>query len=1573
VESSIAGHTPEPLDVDLKDNRGLTPLNCTAIKGDLHFLKFLIEKGGARIDEPSPKGCTALLYAARGGYADMVKYLLEKGANSLHQDNSGGTVAHHALEKDKAEILEILVEYSVDMDIADNAGRTPLFEAIDNNKISAARLLVSNGARVDITDYSGHTPLYCAARDGNEEILKILIDVGKAKVDHFGKCHNPRDLDEEDDMEYENEDEKLIMQGLDASKTPLHVAALLGYKEIITYLIHTGKANPNVQGEKGYNALHFSVLGKQPEITQYLLTNTKIDYSVKADDGKEVRDLIEDLMPMYLPHYDALIGSLPAKRIDSTMQGDVGAVATHYYNPDDDREITGVQNNEEVNKLYHEAKVDTETKDEKAKKLYETDEDQIKIEQDKEPDAIIERVFGMKTALGLISTSWKFREEALKHIHKTTPNKLESDMEYIDTIKACCTACNLAVQDKVMKVFNMGMTIFNFLVSSSKLEEKGLDIFVRMVTEFELITKLLEKSEEGNNRISNKAQEGLVDFSFHPMIGEGFVSTYLLSRLESHQKNNNTKGIAVMLALLQKFMTSFGISKKDSPLAPKKILKAIIPPLFHKDPDIRNSALKILLEIQRKTGCIDASIFKDINIPSASQSLVDHIVKKVSEEEVEQNDKSKILLDDDEERDEQNIDELKDKGKSKDWAHREIALNKIKEELKSNEDIITNSTFANTCVELLSSCLEENNISIYLVAVEVVNLFFTRCLARNYDILINTIDSLVQPLTLRTNDTNTRVRKKSTEVILDLWNNSFININQKYASFMQDSDTSVSSKIASLLMDPKQGEKSVLGRINVYSKRIQDLANTNDENNKDILNKPHQVLLGANYTTITEFAMHWCLHKNTKVRQLALRLIVDLCKYNMKDPNGGSFKQKIINYILGLKPSLRGPLITKINSVCKTAYIDAEAVGVDIAMRSNQKNMSRSKSKDRGGDLSSFKRSTSMPRTNLPEINSHMNENNPIVVLPYYEPMKDDVVFKFRNLINIFNEDIIGCFVSQSWSNRQAALDKILEQLPNLDENTRDAMKSEINKFNLPIEECFTGFCQIILEGIKDPVLKIYLSVLNVMQQGLPMFFRKLPKATFKVSTESVAPKSGEDSQEIGLGGIIKEILKKTSDLKLKLRVASKNMCIYLAHQSTIGPEQMANVTIEALQKVTALSDKGTSKSSSVNSKSDDATSSLCNSTMWTSCISLLTEYQKQAKLAKTADDSFTKTFMGIVNASLKHHTPSVRKEAEVLFIELYRTLGHGIEKMLVDQKQAVTDKLITNAKKECGISVKSESQKEEEKKANANYIASKVKNDFLPESIIKLIGQETIEMLKSANPKKRQKALVEVKKIVSKLTVNLTDKRARELSEPITYLMRQILSDDSSEVYLEALKIVRFIITSLAPHLGALDLHILIGSFIGIIVSNTVSSNIRIQVASDKVVIFFAKHNNIGPFVVARDIIKNIEKICFAIEKSGTKKREVFSEKKSFLIRFLSILLLLVNQFSIVLCYEADFNDKMISCLAQLVENSDSDQNIRSLVSQVLAALHAIDQQTLTVAINKLDPIKKAPLLKIKVNSLKN
>jgi hypothetical protein len=42
---------------------------------------------------------------------------------------------------------------------------------------------------------------------------------------------------------------------------------------------------------------------------------------------------------------------------------------------------------------------------------------------------------------------------------------------------------------------------------------------------------------------------------------------------------------------------------------------------------------------------------------------------------------------------------------------------------------------------------------------------------------------------------------------------------------------------------------------------------------------------------------------------------------------------------------------------------------------------------------------------------------------------------------------------------------------------------------------------------------------------------------------------------------------------------------------------------------------------------------------------------------------------------------------------------------------------------------------------------------------------------------------------------------------------------------------------------------------------------------ASDKVIIFFAKHNNIGPLIVAKDVLKNIEKIIKSVQVHSKKE----------------------------------------------------------------------------------------------------
>lgn len=51
-------------------------------------------------------------------------------------------------------------------------------------------------------------------------------------------------------------------------------------------------------------------------------------------------------------------------------------------------------------------------------------------------------------------------------------------------------------------------------------------------------------------------------------------------------------------------------------------------------------------------------------------------------------------------------------------------------------------------------------------------------------------------------------------------------------------------------------------------------------------------------------------------------------------------------------------------------------------------------------------------------------------------------------------------------------------------------MSGEINRKNFPVEENFIVFLDLIEEGVKDPVLKNFISILELMQKSLPIFFR---------------------------------------------------------------------------------------------------------------------------------------------------------------------------------------------------------------------------------------------------------------------------------------------------------------------------------------------------------------------------------------------------------------------------------------------------------------------------------------------------
>ncbi|PCI27940.1 hypothetical protein COB52_04270 [Candidatus Kaiserbacteria bacterium] len=162
------------------------------------------------------------------------------------------------------------------------------------------------GADPDVTNYSGHSSLFCAAREGDLEIVRALVVDGKVKVDHYGLSSVKND--DLDDDGIDDEYEKALFEGLKCSKTALHVACLLGYDDIVQILVENN-SNPNVEGEQGYNALHFALLGRKPEIAEYLLINTKVRHNHKDKHNKSCQEMAFEKFPEYKDDFEKLIAA----------------------------------------------------------------------------------------------------------------------------------------------------------------------------------------------------------------------------------------------------------------------------------------------------------------------------------------------------------------------------------------------------------------------------------------------------------------------------------------------------------------------------------------------------------------------------------------------------------------------------------------------------------------------------------------------------------------------------------------------------------------------------------------------------------------------------------------------------------------------------------------------------------------------------------------------------------------------------------------------------------------------------------------------------------------------------------------------------------------------------------------------------------------------------------------------------------------------------------------------------------------------------------------------------------------
>jgi ankyrin repeat protein len=215
-------------------------VNAAAEQDKVSMRELLKQK--IDVNSTLPDHSTALLWTAHWNDLEMSDLLLRAGAKVNAADDDGVTPLSLAVENASLPMVEKLLKAGADANAVRSSGLTPLMTAVHTGNVEVVKALLAHGAEVNaMTNKSRATALMWAIGDRNKEIAKLLIDA-HADVHAVGA------------------------KGL----TPLLLTARNGDIEMVKMLIAAG-VNVNESGSDGAHALPLAIIESRPQFALFLL------------------------------------------------------------------------------------------------------------------------------------------------------------------------------------------------------------------------------------------------------------------------------------------------------------------------------------------------------------------------------------------------------------------------------------------------------------------------------------------------------------------------------------------------------------------------------------------------------------------------------------------------------------------------------------------------------------------------------------------------------------------------------------------------------------------------------------------------------------------------------------------------------------------------------------------------------------------------------------------------------------------------------------------------------------------------------------------------------------------------------------------------------------------------------------------------------------------------------------------------------------------------------------------------------------------------------------------------------
>ena len=191
--TSVQSLLDEGEDKDETYKHGRTAMWYAARKGYLDIVQLLVEQGAdMEMDESNYKEGTPLWIASHRGHLDLVRYLVEQGAGKNSRGGEyGDTCLGTAAYKGFLPVVSYLVEQGSDIE---KGIYSPLHCASIKGRVDVVRFLLEQGANRDKANNGGYTSLHEAAINGQLETAKLLMVYGADLNARNNDGHLPIDM-----------------------------------------------------------------------------------------------------------------------------------------------------------------------------------------------------------------------------------------------------------------------------------------------------------------------------------------------------------------------------------------------------------------------------------------------------------------------------------------------------------------------------------------------------------------------------------------------------------------------------------------------------------------------------------------------------------------------------------------------------------------------------------------------------------------------------------------------------------------------------------------------------------------------------------------------------------------------------------------------------------------------------------------------------------------------------------------------------------------------------------------------------------------------------------------------------------------------------------------------------------------------------------------------------------------------------------------------------------------------------------------------------------------------------------